>query len=626
MTKPSVLAVDPDVRSARALAEAFTKADVRFRCVPDVQRAVVSLRAQPTDAVLVVGDLGTTLVTELLAALVQDPRLSSLPVFLLTGNAIDAPLVGQLRTGVVELLARPFSTFEHPARVKQVLAELPERTGRVVGFEALRMVEHIQRTFRSGALKVNPGTPNESLALFTNGVLRGARCREARGETALAAMVALPRAPWAFVPLSGEEGEGAGVVIELGEAPAAKAPAQPAPAAPAYDLLEGDLPEVDLSPLEVVPAPAPAPAPVRMPPARVPAPAPRGSAPAPAQAAEEEGEEMVLEEEVDPTPTPPPPHTPILLVDDDEELCRMFASLFRHRGFAVTTAPDGMLGYEAALGGTFELLIADLNMPRMDGWGLLRLIRDDYRTRELPFAMLSCQDDYRESLKALDAGAQAYFPKTLRLDALVTHVQSLLQPRAQFRGLLGVGRVGAIPLGQLGVQWVLRELGAAGLTGRLRAKDSWASYEVIFRNGAALHASAQTGSHQAVGERALNALVASRCTEATWSAGDFGTRQTLMLPVPNLLARATQLLNENAKKLRDGLMVNPLEIHVNPELYQVYVRNGPQQWLPAAKLLCEQGLPPREVLARLNESPIELEEVLRDLIRRGVVSLSAPPA
>jgi len=614
VTKPSLLAVDPDVRSARALADAFSKADVRFRCVPDVQRAVASLRAQPTDAVLAVGDLGTALITELLAALVQDPRISSLPVFLLTGNAIDAPLVGQLRTGVVELLARPFSTFEHPARVKQVLAQLRERTGRVVGFEALRMVEHIQRTFRSGALKVNPGTPSESLALFTNGVLRGARCREARGETALAAMMALPRAPWAFVPLSGEEGEGAGVVIELGEGPPPRA-AAPAPAAEAYDLLEGDLPEVELSPLSPPPAPAPAPLP-----------APASRAPTPAKAADEEGEELILHEQVTPTPTPPPPHTPILLVDDDEELCRMFATLFRRRGFAVTTAPDGMAGYEAALGGGFELLLADLNMPRMDGWGLLRLIRDDYRTRELPFAMLSCQDDYRESLKALDAGAQAYFPKTLRLDALVTHVQSLLQPRAQFRGLLGVGRVGTIPLGQLGVQWVLRELGAAGLTGRLRAKDSWASYEVIFRNGAALHASAQTGSHQAVGERALNALVASRCTEASWTGGDFGTRQTLMLPVPNLLARATQLLNENARKLRDGLMVNPLEIHVNPELYQVYVRNGPQQWLPAARLLCEQGLPPREVLSQLNDSPIELEEVLRDLIRRGVVSLSAPPA
>jgi DNA-binding response OmpR family regulator len=589
--KPFLLTVDPDVRSARALAEAFSRSDFRFRAVPEVRRALSVLHSQPVDAVLAVGELGTPLLDELLSALVQEPGLARVPVFVLGSSAMEAPLVSQLRAGVVEMLARPFSAFEHPARVRQVLAELPERSGTVVGFEATRMVDHIQRTFRSGALKLNPGTPGESLAIFANGVLRDARHREARGETALAAMLALPRAPWAFIELSGQSGEGTGFVIQLDEP--AVLPASSPEEGEAYEILPDDGQEVLLA---------------------------EGDSPI----SDEAGEELLLEEPV--TPTPPPPHTPILLVDDDEELCRMFATLFRHRGFDVTTAQDGMAGYEAALTGDFALLIADLNMPKMDGWGLLRLVRDDYRTRELPFAMLSCQDDYRESLKALDAGAQAYFPKTLRLEALVGQVGTLLQPRVEFRVLLAAGRVSAVPVGQLGVQWVLRELASVGLSGRLRARDSWAAYEVIFSRGAALHASAQTGSHQAVGERALNAFVASRCTEARWEPGDFGTRQTLMLPVPELLARAAQLLNENARKLRDGLMVNPLEIHVNPDLYQVYIRNGPKQWLPAARLLCEQGLPPREVLAQLDDSPIELEEVLRDLIRRGVVSLSAPPA
>ena len=133
--------------------------------------------------------------------------------------------------------------------------------------------------------------------------------------------------------------------------------------------------------------------------------------------------------------------------------------------------------------------------------------------------MLSCQDHYRESLKALDAGAQAYFPKTLRLEALVSQVQSLLQPRQQARMEIVGGTLRTIPVGQLGVQWTLREIAAAGITGTLRARDSSATYEVAFRGGRAMHASAQTGSHQAVGERALNAFVASRCTDATWTAG-----------------------------------------------------------------------------------------------------------
>jgi len=594
VTKLSLLAVDPDLASARALSEAFSRADFGFRAVPDLRRAQNALRSSPVDVVLAVGNLDTPLVSQLLGTLAHDATLSRLPVVVLGDQALEAPLVSQMRTGVVEMLLRPFQPFEHPERVRQVLAELPERSGRVVGFEALRMVEHIQRTFRSGALKLNPGTPSESQALFTQGVLRGAKHREARGEVALAAMLALPRAPWAFVEMSGQEGEGTGVAIDLDKKPAPP----PMMEESGYDILPEGLPE---GAPEVVLA--------------------EGSGPL--QTDGTEGEQLLVMESV--TPTPAPPHVPILLVDDDEELCRMFGSLFRRKGFDVTTAQDGLAGYEAAVSGGFELLIADLNMPKMDGWGLLRLIRDDYRTRELPFAMLSCQDVYRESLKALDAGAQAYFPKTLRLEALVSQVQSLLQPRQQARAEIAGGTVRAIPVGQLGVQWTLRELAAASMTGTLRARDSWATYEVAFRDGRAIHASAQTGSHQAVGERALNAFVASRCTEASWIATPPGPRQTLMLPVPELLVRASQLLNDNAQRLRDGLMVNPLEIHVNPELYEVYVRNGPQHWLPAARLLCEQGLPPREVLARLDESPLELEEVLRDLIRRGVVSLSAPP-
>jgi DNA-binding response OmpR family regulator len=588
-TKLFLLAVDPDLASARALSDAFTRADFGFRAVPDLRRALAVLRSTHVDVVLAVGNLDTPLVSQLLGTLAHDATLSAIPVVLLGDQALDATFVAQMSNGVVEMLLRPFQPFEHPDRVRRVLAELPERTGMVVGFEAIRMVEHIQRSFRSGALKLNPGTPRESQALFTHGVLRGARHREAQGEVALAAMLALPRAPWAFLQLSGQGGEGTGVAIHLDKTAPVPPPTMEESG---YDILPEDAPEVLLA---------------------------EGSGPV-----DVEGEQLLVIEGI--TPTPAPPHVPILLVDDDEELCRMFGALFRRKGFDVTVAEDGLAGYEAAVSGGYELLIADLNMPKMDGWGLLRLIRDDFRTRELPFAMLSCQDVYRESLKALDAGAQAYFPKTLRLEALVSQVQSLLQPRQQARTEIRGGTLGTIPVGLLGVQWVLREIAAAGITGTLRARDSWATYEVAFREGRAIHASAQTGSHQAVGERALNAFVASRCTEATWNPSEPGARQTLMLPVPELLARASSLLNDNARRLRDGLMVNPIEIHVNPELYEVYVRNGPQQWLPAARLLCEQGLPPREVLARLDESPIELEEVLRDLIRRGVVSLSAPPA
>lgn len=632
-----IIAVEPDPKLARSLAEAFQHADFHFRAVPDGRRLLAAIRTKRPQAVLVHAELGSAPLVEVLQSFLQDPDLARLPVFVLCVNTVDEQLVAQSRSGVVALLHEPFSPFEHPAAVATVLAQLPERTGTVVGFEAARMVDHIQQTLRSGALKLNPGHPHESQAFFANGVLRWARHKSATGMTALAAMLALPRAPWAFVELAGQPGDGAGFVIELPERK---------PAEEEVDLaievdMDGftDEPPLAAGALEDGPSEAPSQAAVTV-----------------ITDSEDdalEGEELVVEPDAEPEmPTPrkplvrsvvsgPAPRPPasasvpaaapagpgsILLVDDDAELCRMFAQFFRQLGYQVTCTADGVAGLDAAVRGDFSLIIADLNMPKLDGWGLLTALREDHRTREVPFALLSCQDDYREQLRALDAGAQAYFPKTLRLDALAEAVKGLLTPRAQARAAMAAGKVSTLAVGVLGLQWVLRQLAAHGMTGRLRGRDSWASYEVHFRKGAGVHAQAQTGGHQAVGERALNAFVASRCSEGTWTAGDSAPRQTLMLPMAQLLDRAASVLNENAERLRDAHLVNPGAIHVNADLYRVYAQNGPKSWLETARLLCEERLTPREVLARVDDSPLEVEETLRDLVRRGVLSLSGTSA
>ena len=83
------------------------------------------------------------------------------------------------------------------------------------------------------------------------------------------------------------------------------------------------------------------------------------------------------------------------------------------------------------------------------------------------------------------------------------------------------------------------------------------------------------------------------------------------------------MLNGNEQKLREGLLVNANQIAVNSDLYGVYTKVGPKQWLEVARLICEEKLAPREVIARSDASPIDVEETMKDLLRRGVVSLSA---
>jgi CheY-like chemotaxis protein len=312
---------------------------------------------------------------------------------------------------------------------------------------------------------------------------------------------------------------------------------------------------------------------------------------------------------------------PVLLVDDDQSLCRMFAALLGRHGLEVQTAADGFAGFEAVVQNRFELVIADLDMPRMDGWGMLRKLHADFRTRELPVVFLSCHDDYRDTLRALDAGAQGYLSKSTRPEILAQQLREALKDRIELRQSLQSGHTVDLQIGKLGPQWILREIARRGLSGRIEAHDAWALYRITFWSGRPVHAFAQAGRHEAEGARAFNAFIASNGASGTFERGEFPAKETLGEDLEALIARACTVLNENEARVREGLLIKANGVEVNPELYTLYCRVGPRQWLETARLICEEKLPPREIISRVDASPIEVEETLKDLVRRGVVSL-----
>jgi DNA-binding response OmpR family regulator len=312
----------------------------------------------------------------------------------------------------------------------------------------------------------------------------------------------------------------------------------------------------------------------------------------------------------------------MLFVDDDETILRLFSTLFGKHGFEVTTARDGQQGAEMALQRDFDLIFADLNMPRLDGWGLLRLLRDDFRMREMPVAFISAHDDYRESLKALDAGAQAYVSKGTRLEAIIAQARTLLEPREKARALVEAGGAFELQIHAVGPQWLLHQLARARRSGTLAARDGWASYLLVFDAGTCVHASATAGKYRAEGERAFNAFVATRSAQGEFTVGEATTEpRNLFLTTDVLVERACATLNENERRARDALMISATQIDVNEALYAVYRQVGPKQWLECARLICEEKVAPRQIIAQLDLSPLEIEETMRDLVRRGVVIL-----
>jgi DNA-binding response OmpR family regulator len=587
LTKPVVLGVDEDRAAQSAIAQVFNQQGVTYRFVTDRRKVVSGAKQLEADLLVVFGELASDFVIQVLDSLSQDVSASSRPVVVVCEDVADASFVQGFRTGVVLLVGTPF-TLQEVEAVRGLWAELPSRPGVVSGSgdgrAILRLVDHVRRTRRSGQLVASPRTPNEGRASFVNGRLERARFLATTGPEALRAMGGLPVVSWTFSEVAGQQGEGANVVIEVGGS----------------DHGETSLADVVVGIDEGEPRPSP-----DEPLAFEVQPAPEGPAPLPA---------------------PQAPRTRMLFVDDDETILRLFSTLFSKHGFEVTTASDGQQGAEVALQGDFDLIFADLNMPRLDGWGLLRLLRDDLRTRELPVAFISAHDDYRESLKALDAGAQAYVSKGTRLEAIVAQARALLEPREKARAVVASTEPFSLQIHTVGPQWLLHQLAGQRRTGTLTAKDGWASYRLVFQAGTCVHASAVAGKYTAEGERAFNAFIGTRAAVGEFGPSDpGGAPRNLFLTTDVLVERACTTLNENERRARESLMVSATQIDVNEQLYAVYRQVGPKQWLECARLICEERVAPREILARLDTSPVEIEETMKDLVRRGVVTLKKAP-
>ncbi|MFJ4053586.1 hybrid sensor histidine kinase/response regulator [Pseudomonas sp. NPDC089743] len=117
----------------------------------------------------------------------------------------------------------------------------------------------------------------------------------------------------------------------------------------------------------------------------------------------------------------------ILVVDDSLTVRELQRKLLSNRGFEVAVAVDGMDGWNALRSEDFDLLITDIDMPRMDGIELVTLVRRDQRLQSLPVMVVSYKDREEDRRRGLDAGADYYLAKaSFHDDALIDAVIELI--------------------------------------------------------------------------------------------------------------------------------------------------------------------------------------------------------
>lgn len=115
----------------------------------------------------------------------------------------------------------------------------------------------------------------------------------------------------------------------------------------------------------------------------------------------------------------------ILIVEDEEKLRNSLAEGLRLKGYAIDVAADGELADEMAFCENYDLIILDLNLPKVDGFSVLQNFRRE--KQDVPVLILSARDGVADKVTGLDLGANDYLTKPFHFAELEARIRSLLR-------------------------------------------------------------------------------------------------------------------------------------------------------------------------------------------------------
>ena len=116
----------------------------------------------------------------------------------------------------------------------------------------------------------------------------------------------------------------------------------------------------------------------------------------------------------------------ILLIEDDTALRENTAELLELSGYKVSTAPNGKIGIEKAISEIPNVIICDIMMPEIDGYGVLEAMVSNEKTTHIPFIFLSAKTEHKEVRRGMDMGADDYLTKPFDEEELLSAVESRL--------------------------------------------------------------------------------------------------------------------------------------------------------------------------------------------------------
>jgi DNA-binding response OmpR family regulator len=152
----------------------------------------------------------------------------------------------------------------------------------------------------------------------------------------------------------------------------------------------------------------------------------------------------------------------VLIVEDDATLLRGLADNFKAQDYRVITAADGRQGLDAALLHAPDLVLLDLMLPKVNGYELCRLVRQ--QGLDMPIIMLTAKGQEEDIIRGLELGADDYVTKPFSIRQLLARARAFLRRRA-------AGRPQVYGFGRCQLDLVSHKLFCGGLETPLTAKE-----------------------------------------------------------------------------------------------------------------------------------------------------------
>jgi len=118
----------------------------------------------------------------------------------------------------------------------------------------------------------------------------------------------------------------------------------------------------------------------------------------------------------------------LLVIEDHEQTATLLRRGLSEAGYVVEVSSDGIDGLRKATSAAYDLLIVDIMLPKLDGWGILAGLREN--DREMPALVLTARESIDDRVRGLSLGADDYLIKPFSFDELLARVRALLRRRS----------------------------------------------------------------------------------------------------------------------------------------------------------------------------------------------------